>query len=445
MSQQRKTILITCLSAIAIVLAVYLVGGNTSDEGPMGRMPGGDRPAGQRPSGDRPAGNHQGGERPERERSGDDATRQRPSESSATASRDSAKTQSSTSTSSVPEIGVVSVVKKSHQALVTGYGEVSPQFELTLSALVSGRIQSLDTHFVTGARFLADEALAEIDNTDYLQAVAEAQADLEDAKVALEEERLQGQQAMSEWQRSGLDGEPASELVLRGPQLAAAQATLAEAERALAQAQRDLGFTQITVPFNSLVVSRSVQPGSFVQAGDDVASLYSTDIAEIAIPLSASQWQNLKPAETLNTSPWAVTLSDMDNTHIWHGVVQRIEQHLDTASRQRNAIVQIEKPLDQTAPLYFGTYVTATIAGKTWDDVWQIPSSAISQQQEVWFVRDDNTLDNFTPDVLFMKNGNAYILPVEDMDNVKIVARPLSSYMVNMAVLPIEESFDGDR
>ncbi|MEG3765390.1 efflux RND transporter periplasmic adaptor subunit [Alteromonas sp. 14N.309.X.WAT.G.H12] len=431
MSQQRKNLLITLIAAIIIVLSIMLVGGNGGPGGPPGAGPGaGKPPAGERPTGASLAA-HEGAEgKP------DDVAK---------APTAVAKSTSTDDTTTVPEIGVVDVVKKSHQAHVTGYGEVSPRFELTLSTLVSGQIQSLDDNFVTGARFSKGASLAKIDDTDYRQAVAEAQADLEDAKVALEEERLQGQQAMLEWQRSGLDGEPDSELVLRGPQLKAAEATLAEAERALEQAKRDLLFTEISVPFNSVVISRSVQPGSFVQSGDDVASLYSTDVAEIAIPLSASQWKNLKSPDSLAQSPWSVTLWDMDKRHSWDGVVRRIEQHLDTDSRQRNAIVEVDKPLDQSAPLYFGTYVTATIDGRMLNNIWQIPSSAISQKLEVWFVRDDNTLDKFTPDVLFMNNGFAYISPVADMDDAKIVVRPLNGYLVNMVVKPVEESTHGDR
>lgn len=435
MSQQRKNLLITCIAVAIIVLSIMLVGGNG---GPGGRpgAPGagkpsaGERPAGARPTGERPAG-HEGAEG-------------KPN-NMAEAPAAAAKSTSTDDTTTVPEIGVVDVVKKSHQAHVTGYGEVSPRFELTLSALVSGRIESLDDRFFTGTRFSQGESLAKIDDTDYRQAVAEAQADLEDAKVALEEERLQGQQALLEWERSGLDGDPESELVLRKPQLAAAEATLAKAERALEQAKRDLLFTEIAVPFNSVVISRDVQPGSFVQAGDDVASLYSTDVAEIAIPLSASQWKNLKSPDSLATSPWTVKLWDMDKMYSWEGVVRRVEQHLDTASRQRNAIVEVYNPLDQSAPLYFGTYVTATINGRMLNDIWQIPSSAISQKQEVWFVREDNTLDKFTPEVLFMNNGFAYILPVTGMDDAKIVVRPLNSYLVNMVVKPVEESTHGDR
>ena len=420
MSQQRKTLFITLGAVCVVILAVMLISGNGAPPGPPGA------PSSANATKPETAGTENGNEK---------------TQQAAPAGRMPGAGQQQTTT--IPEVGVVSVAAKSHKANVEGYGQVNPRFNLTLSAQVSGQVQSPSKRFETGAQFNKGDVLATIDNTDYEQAVAAAQATLEDAKVALEEERLQGQQALSEWQRSGLEGEPSSSLVLRGPQLAAAEATVAQAEKALAQAQRDLAFTQITSPFNSVVVTRSIQPGSFVQSGAEVAALYATNVAEIAIPLSATQWNNLPSPATLKQTPWPVTLTDMDGLTRWEGVVERVEQHLDTTSRQRSAIVVVNDPLAQASPLYFGTYVVAEIAGREWQDVWQIPSSAISQKQEVWYVTQNNTLDKFTPQVLFMENGHAYITPVAGMESAKVVVRPLNSYLVNMKVNPVAEVGNG--
>jgi len=47
------------------------------------------------------------------------------------------------------------------------------------------------------------------------------------------------------------------------------------------------------------VVSRDIALGSYVQAGSAVATLYSADIAEVAIGLSPSQWAQL-PASAIS-------------------------------------------------------------------------------------------------------------------------------------------------
>lgn len=332
----------------------------------------------------------------------------------------------------LPSVGVVEVESSAHQATVSGYGEVTSRYVLSLTTQVSGEVIRLAEHFETGARFRKGEVMAYINDTVYQQAVTAAKAAVEEAKIALEEERLQGIQAKQEWQRSGLDGEPDSLLVLREPYLQAAQATLEDARAQLKSAQRDLTLTQIVAPFDAVVVSRDIQPGSYLQAGTAIASLYSVSEAEIAIPLSASQWRNL-PVEG-GSAGWDVSITDMDGINHWSGKVTRVEQHLDTSSRQRSAIVQVQQPLDQAVPLYFGSYVTAHIAGKTWDEVWQVPASAISQKQEVWYVDNNAELAKVTPEVLFQDQNYAYITPIADMQAAEIVARPLNSYLVGTKV-----------
>jgi len=169
-----------------------------------------------------------------------------------------------TNNSNLAQVGVFAVKTSSYKASVKGYGEVMPIDALTLVAQVSGRITQLSDTFQTGAVVKKGEVLAFIDDTDYVEALSSAKTDYESAVVALEEERLQGVQALDEWQRSGLDGEPASALVLRQPQLKAAQASLDEAKQALETAKRDLAFTEITAPFDALVVTRDVSLGSYV-------------------------------------------------------------------------------------------------------------------------------------------------------------------------------------
>lgn len=403
MTQKRKTLLITVLAAASILLMVIYIFSLLSP------------PAGP---------GSQGAQRP--------------------AASPSAPVAVARETATVAEIGIVNVIARSSQARVTGYGEVMPQYALSLSAEVGGRIESLSPRFATGERVKQGDVLATIDAVDYQQALAAANVNLQDATVALEEERLQGEQAKDEWQRSGLSGEPASPLVLRAPQLAAAQASYEQAKAAVKQAQRNLDYTRITAPFDGVIVTRSIQPGSTVLAGTEVASLYSANIAEIAVPLSAAQWQSLPEASSLAQAPWSVTVADMDGTHQWQGYIRRIEQHLDTTSRQRSAIVEIALPLDQPSPLYFGTYVVANINGRVWDNVWQIPTSAISQKQRVWYVTDQNLLANFSPDVLYQNDGQAFIKPVAGMESAKIVVRPLNSYLVNMKVKPVQESSNGN-
>ena len=123
-----------------------------------------------------------------------------------------------------------------------------------------------------------------------------------------------------------------------------------EAEQSVNSAKRDLAFTSLRAPFNALVVSRDIALGSYVQAGSAVATLYSADIAEVAIGLSPSQWAQLPSGDETQLSGdaslnWPVTLTDTTTGNTWVANIVRAEWHQSDTTRQRNAIAVIEKPL----------------------------------------------------------------------------------------------------
>lgn len=334
----------------------------------------------------------------------------------------------------VPEVSVVHVSVADYQAQVLGYGEAKARYELALTAEVSGQVERLSPDFKTGYQVSKNTLLASVNDVEYQNAFATASTSVADANLALLEEQREGQQVLLEWQTSGMRGQPDSDLVLRKPQLAAAKAKLAGAKTELAKAQYNLDKTKLTAPFSALIVTREVQPGSYIQPGSQIATLYSTDRIEIEVPLSAEQWANLPLISSLDKTKWPVVLKDAQGQSQWQGYVDRVEMHLESSNRQRSAIVAVDKPLEQATPLFPGTFVTASITGKSLESLWQVPASAISQSGDVWFVNEAGVLDKFNAQKRFSKNDATYIVPFDADITAQIVARPLSSYMTGMKV-----------
>ncbi|WP_122055784.1 efflux RND transporter periplasmic adaptor subunit [Vibrio sp. Evd11] len=339
------------------------------------------------------------------------------------------------------QVSVVLATLGDYQAEVVGYGEAKSRYELMFSTEVGGRVETISSQFETGQVISQGEVIANIDSTSYQQAVTQAKANVAQAQLDLLEEQRQGEQAKSEWQRSGLSGEPDSPLVLREPQLAQVTAALENAKLELVKAQQDLEKTTLVAPFDSLVVSRDVQPGSYAQTGAQIATLYSIDEVEVSVPLSENQWLSLPNSDNtqLKEQPWPVTLSSSDGQYQWQGYVERVEQHLQQDTRQRSLIVKVDNPLEQEKDLYPGTFVQATISGKQLTQLWELPASALSQQGDLWFVDNNSQLSKSNADVEFEKGGLIYIDPtklnVEIGDSMQVVKRPLSSFKAGMVVL----------
>ncbi|MEZ9673061.1 efflux RND transporter periplasmic adaptor subunit [Vibrio lentus] len=354
---------------------------------------------------------------------------------------ESIKTTTLPAASQQQQVSVVLATLGDYQAEVVGYGEAKSRYELMFSTEVGGRVETISSQFETGQVISQGEVIANIDSTSYQQAVTQAKANVAQAQLDLLEEQRQGEQAKSEWQRSGLSGEPDSPLVLREPQLAQVTAALENAKLELVKAEQDLEKTTLVAPFDSLVVSRDVQPGSYAQTGAQIATLYSVDEVEVSVPLSENQWLSLPNSDNtqLKEQPWPVTLSSSDGQYQWQGYVERVEQHLQQDTRQRSLIVKVDNPLEQEKDLYPGTFVQATISGKQLTQLWELPASALSQQGDLWFVDNNSQLSKSNANVEFEKGGLIYIDPsklnVEIGDSVQVVKRPLSSFKAGMVVL----------
>lgn len=325
-----------------------------------------------------------------------------------------------------PEIGP-------YRAQVSGNGQIVPVQSLSLSAEVSGQVVALSPAFKSGTLLKKGEWLLKIDDTEYQKVVASAASAVASAEVTLLQQQLNQSQAQAEWQRSGLAGQPDSELVFYAPQVKSAKAALESAQKTLKKAQADLHKTTVRVPFNALVVAKSVTLGSYVQAGATLADIYGSDQVEVELALSSWQWDHLPESLPKNTR-WPVTLFDTESTKQWQGYIDRYEQSINTTSRQRALVVRVDNPLSLDKPLFAGTFVKADIKGKTFANVMRIPLSAVTQNNDIWYVDAQNNLNHMPAQIRFRSDDDVYISPSPQIMDAEIVAQPLSSYLPGMRV-----------
>ncbi len=338
-----------------------------------------------------------------------------------------------------PDVSVIEVQPETYSATVSAFGAATAHYELALTAKVSGYVASLSPSFEAGNVVDQGEVLLQLDDRDYRSALRSAENNLATAKLALLEEQRQSAQAKAEWESAGLDGSPDSELVLRQPYVEAAQASVRSATAQVTSARADLQHTTISAPFEAMVVTRGVAPGSYVQANTEIGTLYSTDRVEINLALSAEDWRKLPALEQLTQGDWPAELRDIEGNGQWQGRVIRVERHLDTTTRQRTLIVAVDAPLAQPSALLPGTFVDVTLPGRELSGLWRLPNSALSQRSEIWYVAPDNTLASFSATPLFSDSDAIYIAVPEAlaMQAQRVLLHPLNNYLAGMAVNPV--------
>ncbi len=164
----------------------------------------------------------------------------------------------------------------------------------------------------------------------------------------------------------------------------------------LQKAEIQLKRTTLKAPFSGRISSKSVDIGQFVSPGQSLATLYSTEAAEIKVPLESADlyWFHV-PGFTPGKGRGARAVVE---AHVagraltWKGRVVRSEGKLDERTRMINVIVRVEKPYAKKPPLAVGLFVAVTIEGRILANATIIPRSALQAGDVVWVIDDNRRL-----------------------------------------------------
>jgi len=334
-----------------------------------------------------------------------------------------------------PVVGLAELVPQDTEVFVEAYGTVVPSREIRVTPEVSGRIIELNERLEPGGLLSAGELLFRIDPTDYRIAVDQAEADLSvtqhgvaQLEARIETLRSRGRQldveiAYSRWnaERLGrlaeqnsageseareagtsLESQRAArrtldaEIAEQERAVESAAAGVRVAERRLEAARLALRRTEVTVPFDSLVVSESIEIGQLVGPQTAVARLVATDEfwAEAVIPVA--RLEDVRFALDHPDSPSLVAVSQAtgDGGSVLEGVALRPLGSLDPLGRMARVLVSIRDPLgladDRQGPerrLFLGSYLRVRIEAGTLQGVFSIPRKGLRENDRVW-VRD---------------------------------------------------------
>lgn len=265
-------------------------------------------------------------------------------------------------------------------AVVMGTGTLEARVRTTISPEIAGRIREVLVD--QGDRVRAGQALVRLDDTEWKQQVAIAEADVESKQAAIT--RLQAdiqraqavlKQAETNYNRlAGLHQQGAISLedldkatesrAIAESEWLRAKAALAEGEKNLVVTERNLEFqkaqwedAEIKAPFDGLIVRRSREPGDIAVPGTEILALIATDqlwvrswvdeteMARLANGQKATVYFRSTPLDALpgqlirlgnetdrETREFVVDVEVLDLPANW-AVGQRAEVYIETASR----------------------------------------------------------------------------------------------------------------
>lgn len=302
-----------------------------------------------------------------------------------------------------PAVETKEVSSGTHRVWLPVMGTVTAARSITLEARVSGEVESISSTFTPGGYFEKGEQILTISPEDYQLALREVQAEVTTAEYDLKVE--QGYQTVSAREWKLLSGstkgtEAESELALRKPHLAKAQAELQAAQAKLRQAMLDLERTKIAAPFSAMVQEKSVDIGAMISPQESLATLVGTDEfwIEASVPVDRLHWINIPSAGTVDGSKARISSGSGVGLSVREGQVVRLLPSLESEGRMARLLISVKDPLNiagrpNVKPLLLGSYVSVEIDGGVLENVMTIPRSAYHDNDKVWIMTEANTLE----------------------------------------------------
>lgn len=341
----------------------------------------------------------------------------------------------------IPVVRIINAEVGPQSVFIKGEGTVRPLREITLMPEVDGKVVYISPTLVDGGEFRKSDTLLRIDPVDYQLAVTLAKAKVKDSESNLELAKEEAAAAREEWYLNHVDDSTVQRkpppLVAREPQLEAARAKLEADQADLKKALLNLERTELKAPFDGRVSEESVDIGQYVSVGQALATLYSTEAAEIVVPLRNEDlfWFHV-PGFTPGDSPGSpaeVLVRIAGREQSWSAEVIRTEGKLDERTRMINVVIRVEKPYAKKPPLAVGLFVKVDIQGRILPNATIIPRSALHQDNVVWVVDEHGRLQFHKVDVARIQ-GDVVMVKAGLKDGEKVVISPLKVVTDGMVV-----------
>lgn len=276
-------------------------------------------------------------------------------------------------------------------------GTLEAPAKFVVAPKVSGRVERLSVDISDSVR--RGQVVAELDNDEYIQAVAQAEADLAVAKANLAEaestlkianrdlERIETLRKRGVASEAQFDTVAANQLA-KQVQLEVAEAQVTRARAALETAIIRRGYTKITADWTSgdeqrVVAERYVDQGETVSANTPLLMIVEIDPITGVFFVTEKDYARLQPAQS------ATLATDAFPGETFKGRIDRIAPVFREATRQARVELIIENPQQRLKP---GMFIRAEVVLEHIPNAVIVPEQALTKRDNrtgVFVVNDD--------------------------------------------------------
>ena len=188
--------------------------------------------------------------------------------------------------SDAPQYQTTAVERGDLTQVVTATGTLNPVVNVTVGSQVSGIINKLNVDFNSMVK--SNEVIAEIDPSTYHAAVAQATADLANAKANLELQQAEAARSAELFTNKLISSSDYDTAIAT---LDEAEASVQIKQASLDNANANLGYCKIRSPVDGIVISRAIDLGQTVASSFSTPTLFqiANDLTKMQIDSSVAE------------------------------------------------------------------------------------------------------------------------------------------------------------
>ncbi len=337
---------------------------------------------------------------------------------------------------SPPSVSVISFQPISLAIPVFSRGRVKTTREYKITSSVEGLVKSINDNLIEGATVNKNDVLLKIDAQPLVLDVAKKQADLDNAKLHLEETKAKAKVARKS------TGKNATEYARYIPQITKADSQVMAAEAALTYANEQLKNATIKAPITGKLIDVFIQPGDLLQRATQIAVVYDLNQLEIRLPLNDKQLSviGLKSLDDSAFNQFQVELTEFNHqnsaeTSIWSAEIVRVEG-LKSENQLIYVIAKINLNNKNQKSLLPGSFLEAKILGQEKGHIFSASREVIQPDETIWYLDNNNSAQSLPINIIHRGKKNIYFRANLE-EGTKIITSNFAQLAEGMKVNPI--------
>ncbi len=330
---------------------------------------------------------------------------------------------------------------------IRGEGFVSPLRAVSLSALSGGMVSYLHPAITEEkGRFSAGEVLVRLDDSAERANLLQTEANIAAARTQLGLERSRFDRVQALFQRGATSRQALDEAEAR---FADAEARLDALLAAKAVIEVALDTKVVRAPFDGAILSKSVELGSIVGTGEEIAAAFSDGHMVVDVNLGEREAALIPGLFDGARGHAEVRLDFAGNSYVADARIIRVAPEIDPRTRTLTVTVELDAEtglrLDQgravmagAPPALVNAFAQVVIDGLTGDDIYRVPSTAL-HAGEVWLLVDGRL--QIAPARALHVDGEETFVQLDEMPaNARIITSTVAAPVTGMALRDLSSS-----